>query len=63
MKVKKGTLKISSLKMSDFGDYICEAKLLTLTFNGRVGLQENFLRPQCGLEIRGGGVGPLGSSP
>ena len=29
MKVENGTLKISSLRMSDFGDYICEAKLLT----------------------------------
>ena len=29
MKVENGTLKTSSLRMSDFGDYICEAKLLT----------------------------------
>ena len=29
MKVDNGRLKISSLRMSDFGDYICEAKLLT----------------------------------
>ena len=29
MKVENGTLKISSLRISDFGDYICEAKLLT----------------------------------
>ena len=29
MKVENGTLKIFSLRMADFGDYICEAKLLT----------------------------------
>ncbi|XP_074607152.1 contactin-5-like isoform X2 [Acropora palmata] len=43
MKVENGTLEISSLKKSDSGSYICEAKLLFSTIRATTTLQVDFI--------------------